>query len=597
MITSLDFHRLKYNNPEKAITNTGTLIDRIIGLDSEAYTDGVPFMLAASTGDIIDPFNLPEPFFINKFINCNFMLYNMKYDSGAILYHLPEENLIELWKENKTKYRGFTYSYIPHKLLRIKKGRDKVNFWDIAQFYKSSLDNAAKEYLNDKKTAIKTKKFSRQYVQKYYNSIKKYCIQDAKLTQRLAVYFVNKLCEFGITPSGIYSSASISFKYFCDNTPIVTSYRFWKNNKRILKFACDAYEGGKFEVTQRGAFHGYEYDITSAYPYEIANLIDISSAEYVYSAHYQRDSIYALIRVEIDNTKNPRHIPCGIMVKNVRVYPAGRFFRTITKEEYDYLVSINVPVKIHEGYWFYTAKKSYPYREAIAELFKIKARYKNRDKMLTSTAKIAMNGFYGKLVQVIEQPDKTFQAGPGWNPIYGSIITANTRIKVTRFQNLLAGDCLAVHTDSVITKKPLPPALAPGGIGNFEYVDEGPGVLIACGMYQLNDAAAFKGFKPQKNPKTNEYDTWYDILSRNYRRKKIKYKITNKVESWIEAMAKNHGKKSINVFSDDYKIIDLNCDSKRAWPEDMTAKKLLTTLQDSTHRIMIEPRPPEYWKG
>lgn len=591
MISSQDFDKLSYKKPR--LNDERPKLPKIMGIDSEAYFTGVPFMFCISDGTVLKPEQIPEIFFTEKYIGANFVIYNMKYDSGALLYHLPRKILYQLWETNKTEFGDIKYEYIPHKLLRLKKGKNKVSFWDISQFYKMSLDKAAKKYLNKSKLETKTKNFTESYVKRTWKHISKYCIQDAVLTKELGEYLVNKLDEFGITASALYSCASISFRYFCDNSKIITSWEYWKYQRELLQFACDAYRGGKFEVTIRGQFTAHEYDITSAYPYEIANLLDTSNAYITRGRNYENQAHYGFIRCYIDNSKG-YYLPCGPVLKNgICFYPAGKFFLTVTKQEFDYMRSIGVHLEILDAYWLFIARKRYPYRETIHKLFKIKDSYKGKDAMLYYVSKIVMNSFYGKCVQVIEDYTGQLNAGMGWNPIYGAIITANTRIRVTEIQNIMKSDCLAVHTDSVFVKNPIPKSYIKKELGAFEHVITGSGILIACGMYQIGDECAFKGFKPNKL-KSGEYDTWEQILSRHKYRKKIKYKQLH-VESWIEAMAKNHEKECINVFADDTKVIDLNCDSKRIWPIKTNAKNLLENQYQSIPKIHIENEPPKYW--
>lgn len=605
MITSADWDKIKYKDPRKALRRKEKPMSYIFGLDTEAYTTGEPFMVCTSEGHVYDPATLPGPLF-DDYPGANFMLYNIKYDSGALLYHLDRSVIYDLWFFGKAEIdRGgivYKYQYIPHKLLRIRHGKTTLSFWDVAQFFQSSLDNAAKRYLDEhsQKKRIATKRFTPGYVARFRKSISAYCIQDALVTKRLGQYFIGKLAQFNIVPSSIYSPASISFKYFREHSRIVTSWRAWNDCPGLLKYACDAYEGGKFEVTARGCFDAHEYDITSAYPYEIANLCNLDHADFFMSPEYQAQAEYGFIRCRIDNRAG-KHIPCGIMVNGVKTYPAGIFHLTITKQEYDYLVEIGLPVDIVNGWWIVLKTKRRPYRGVINYLFSIKDEYKGRDDMLYRLTKIAMNGFYGKTVQAITTPEGDIEVGAGWNPVYGAIITANTRIKVCRIQNMLNARCLAVHTDSVFTLDPLPPGMLSPGLGNFEKVTSGRALLIACGMYQIGRECAFKGFHPVRRYRDEagkwrrREDTWEDILQRNRHRKIITDRVL-RVESWIEAMAKNHEKKKINVFEMVEKKIDLNCDTKRNWTGGKwKAGQFLTEQDFSTHKIRIENDPPENW--
>jgi hypothetical protein len=608
MITSQDFDRVIYPNPEKQLKAKKLPLSKIIGLDSEAYTDGTPFMFATSNGDIFTAEDIPHCLFTLDYVQANFTLYNMKYDSGALLYHLPKQNLFELWETGRTEYSystksyadddqniwSFKYRYIPHKMLRITSGKASITFWDIAQYFKSSLNYAAKKYLDKEKLDIPTKKFTRKYVARFWKAIAKYCIQDAKLTQELSVYVIDKLKSFDLNPSALYSSASISYSYFLKNSRIVTSWRFWNDSPDVLKFACDAYEGGKFEVTQRGYFPQlHEYDITSAYPYEISNLVDISNAVVHRSPDYQKDAVYGFLRVLIDNPESV-HLPCGPMVNGVRIYPNGSYYLTITKQEYDYIKTLSqIHIEILDAIWLFVDKIVYPYRDPIMHLFAIKDRYKKTDPMLYTIIKINMNGWYGKLVQAIEDHEKRIHVGAAWNPVYGAVITANTRLQVTKIQNLMRDDCVAVHTDSVMLKRPLPSSVELNGLGKFEFVEKGAAVIIACGMYQINEVCACKGFKPKKKTK-DHYETWVDILNKYPHRSRIPYSMV-KPQSWVETMAKNHDKSQINVFTRFPKVIDLNCDVKRVWDYKLKAKEFLSHTQIGSPKIVVHFNKPKYW--
>lgn len=586
MITSLDFKRLVYRKP-KLSDNRGRIV-RVFGIDSEAYIDGTPFMFAVSTGEVLLPWMLPDVFFEDRYVGGHFMVYNLKYDSGAFLRHLPRQVMHELWEAGEVKHEDTGYRYIPHKQLRLRRGHSYVYFWDISQFYHMSLDNAARTYLRRGKIDMRTKRFTPGYVERYWRAIARYCIMDAKLTEELGRYLIEKLSEFGIVASSLYSCASIAFKYFCTHSRVVTSWRFWKHNRGLLEAACDAYEGGKFEVTQRGRFEGHEYDIVSAYPCEIRNLVDVSDAEVERAPVYREDAVYGYIRCRIDNSAG-LHLPCGMMIKATRIYPAGVYYLSVTKAEYEYMaLELGLDVEILDAWWLYVKTRRYPYRKPVDYLFSLKSRYKGKDRMLYNVTKIVMNSYYGKMAQCIENRDGSVTAGPGWNPVYASVITANTRIKVARLQNLLGDRCLAVHTDSIICTERLPKRLVKGTLGELEYVTGGEGTVIACGMYQIGDQAAFRSFIPRKD------ETWFKILRRYRHQTKIPYPQLN-VESWREAMARNHPQKKINVFVNEPKEIDLNCDVKRKWIGDRPAEWFLKYNETSLPHIRVETCPPKYW--
>jgi len=595
MITSEHFDRVKYLFPK--LHSKGEEITSLLGLDSEALTTGKPFLFCMSDGQKLIPPEEGEEIGLSclrwllTYIKADIAVYNLKYDSGAVLYGLPSDNLLELWEKTfttvKMDKRRIRLEYIPHKALFILEGKKiRIRLWDISQFFASSLDSAANRYLGRRKLDIDTKAFTPTIVKRRLNEITKYCLQDAVLCADLGIFLVAKLKEFGIRTTSLYSSASLSFRYFADNAPkIVTSWRLWKNYRESLRYAVDSYEGGKFEITARGSFHGYEYDLSSAYPCEIAALVDISLAEVVKDRKYRSDAYYGFIRVKVHN--HGRHIPCGLMRNNVRIYPNGDFYLTITKGELDYLREIGVDVDILSGYWIIVGSRHYPYRDTVGQLFKLKSAYKGKDAMLYEVSKRMLNSFYGKTVQMIDNYKGEVVAGIGWNPLYGSIITANTRIKMARLQNLLGERCLAVHTDSVITLDPLPPETVTGRLGELDFVEQGEGILLACGQYEIGEKAAYKGFRPLDG------DNWRQILEANPHSAIIDYPVV-RVESWIEALSKGHIN-TTNVFCEETKKINLNADTKRTWKRRIVARDLLTRLEQSLPAVRVETEPPAYW--
>lgn len=584
MITSADFSKVVYRYPK--LHSRGDEISTLLGLDTEAYDNGQPFMVCLSNGHTFGPEDIPGALFKHA-DKQHVAVYNLKYDSGAVLYYMPPEAKSELWEKTYTKWGPYSVEYIPHKYLSFAQGRAHwVKLWDVSQYFAMPLDRAAQRYLDKRKTDIETKKFSRAYVKKNRAKIRRYCMQDARLCAELGTFLVRKLQEFGIRATALYSSASLSFRYFSDRGRIVTSWRYWKYHRDILPVAIDSYEGGKFEVTARGAFTGYEYDLVSAYPYEIANLADITLARVEHTKRYRPDATYGYIRAKVHNPSG-LHVPCGLMIDNVRVYPAGRFYVTITKGEFDYMIGLGLDVDILDAYWLHVDHLSYPYAEIVAELFALKAQYKGKDAMLYEVSKRMLNSFYGKTVQMIPDWRDRVVAGIGWQPMYGAVITANTRIAMCKVQNAFGPRCLAVHTDSVITTEELPAAQITEALGGFGFVDKGNGLLIACGQYEIGQQSAFKGFAPKRG------DTWRRILTRHPRASHIRYPVL-RVESWIEALSKGHPDK-VNYFEETTKNIDLNGDTKRIWHERATGGRLLSHLAQSTPRIIIHSKTPEYW--
>lgn len=593
-------------------------LTKFFGLDSEAYTDGTPFMFSTAKRigkgfgkRTILPEDLLETLFTPEYINGNFLVYNLKYDSGAILRLLPVPVIRELQMYDEAIHGIYKIKYIRHKYLRISiVGKQKthwIQFWDISQYFRMSLDKAAEIYLSGKhKLKQVTKNYSRKYVARCWKSVARYCEYDAQLTLELGEYFFDKLKAMDLPIASIYSEASISSIWVNKHVKVFTPHKWYFVKHRLVAFACEAYHGGKFEVTARGKVDVHAYDIVSAYPYEICNLREISGARTYPANSYQKDATYGFLRVKIDNTKG-YHLPTGVPLDksgDLLVYPRGVFYATITKEEYEYMAfELKIPVKILAGEWIKAGRVRYPFRKAFLHLYENKRKFKG-NKMLYKITKILMNGYYGKMAQCIEnKKDGKIKVGQDWNPIYAAIITANTRIRVTRIQNELKDNCLAVHTDSVFTRVPLPRKYLrnpmTGALGSWEKEkDSGEALLISCGQYQIGEEKnKFRGIiaVSRKRDIEMEKDNWKKILKRAKGASKIKYVQDLKPQSWTQVIHNNHDPKLINVFTRDVKHIDLNMDKKRVWPTKTNARRLLTDLEYSDFIDINEMEPPPFW--
>lgn len=598
MIKIEDIEKFIYRMPR---FSEGKDLGLIQSLDTEAYSTGRPFLYILD-GHVIDcresEFNFDSLFEYAEFDDkgrADITVYNLKYDSGAIVYFLPEDKKEELRKYNDCRLENGMYiQYIPLKMLKFVKGKQTIYIWDICQFYGSSLDKAAKKYLGKQKDDICTKKFTKENVYSMWKDIVKYCKMDVQLTRELSIFMIEKMREFGVRVTALYSVASLSYRYFVDNDSVVTVWRTYKYYRECLHYAIESYQGGKFEVTARGKFDGYVYDITSAYPYELRNLKDISNAQYFKSKVYNakcKAADYGFIRCKVFNYGY--QLPFGFLHDNVRIYPYGEFFVCITKKEYDYLLELGIKTEFINGYFIKCKGEKYPFRELIDKLFELKTFYKGKDQALYDISKKLMNSFYGKMVQCVkkvsrENDEISYMAGSGFNPIYASIITANTRLKVTRIQNEMKDKCLGVHTDSVLTLEPIQEKYITGELGDFELQEKGEGIIIACGEYCIGEKSAFKGFRPEEN------DSWQKILKRNLDKSIIPYPII-KVETWKEATAKKHFDK-INLFTDDIKEIDINADIKRIWEKSFTCKDLTENLYYGKNIIYTNEKP-DHWNN
>lgn len=522
-----------------------------LGIDTEAYDTGECFMIATSEGDVFTPSEFPACLFSRKYRQQSFVAYNLKYDSGALLQHLPLNSLHELRNDGSTEFNGFKYRVIPYKMLKILRGRNSVTIYDLFTFFESSLDKASREYLGQGKIDMETKTFSKGYVKKHWSKISKYCLQDAKLVKDLAHTLIKKFETFDVYPRKLFSTAYISNQYFHSHCDFPNVNRFWLFHKRLLQFALWSYAGGKFEITEKGTGNFWEYDIVSAYPFEIANLVDVSTARVIHSKRYTKAAKYGFLDCEM-NIPLDCYSPVPLMKKNVNFYPCGKIRKIITNFEYDYLKDKGVDIKILDGYWLVVDREVYPFKYEIERLVKLKTELKHTDKKIDyHIIKIFLNSLYGKFIQLIEKNGR-YMAGNSFNPIYASIITAKVRIRVTEMQARYP-EIIGVHTDSVIALKELQLG-EQGDFGDFKPEVSGEGVLLGSGVYQIGDKIKFRGF--------NSSVPLLDLL--DSKKSEVIIPVTRPI-TWIETVYRNMSKDNINKFVTIPKKLRVNFDTKRIW--------------------------------
>jgi hypothetical protein len=286
------------------------------------------------------------------------------------------------------------------------------------------------------------------------------------------------------------------------------------------------------------------------------------------------------------------------------VFYAGKYDAILTKPEYEYLKSEGVNIKVHDAAWFISERKLHPFRSMVDHLFTIRKKHEGSDPLLAKIAKDTANAFYGRLCHLNSKiynsrnfphldfmKDKNdeitiYTPDIAWNPIYASQITAKIRVRMCELE-LAAGpeSCCAIHTDSIITRDPLPAhLLSSGEIGGLSLKASGPCLIIGCGQYEIgNKPPAHRGIT---NPKPGF--TWRGLLTENPNRTIFPVEYTS-VPSWIQACAWNRLEK-INKFEQEEKEIRLDADVKRKWPRKRpTGLDLLTGgLEFSRQRILPE---------
>ena len=118
---------------------------KIYALDTETYNGNI-YLIADSEGRFLDkitPESCLKFLFSKRYQGTWNFFYNIGYDAEVILKLLGEgQNLYKANGKLEFKLGEWKIKYIPNKILAIRKGHHSTVFFDIAQYYHSSLANA-----------------------------------------------------------------------------------------------------------------------------------------------------------------------------------------------------------------------------------------------------------------------------------------------------------------------------------------------------------------------------------------------------------------------------------------------------------------------
>lgn len=562
------------------------------GLDTETY-QGYVKLICDDKGDFkeIDSFGDCLQFLTqSKFRNCYNWFYNIQFDFESIIKYLDYRELVTLYHEHKLQYdKNFMIEYIPKKYFVIKTSDNhRYYFYDMANFLEGGLNRNAIKILHDKKESnIDAEKLNLDldYWKENKDDIIKYCIKDAVLTKQLADYFWNIIyTNLSFYPKSPMSKGKLSEEYFSHNCniPSINSIP-----EKVLEISYNSFYGGRFELLKRGyQEHVYNFDIKSAYPKIISELIDYTKGKWEKTDKLNPDAHTGFYKCEVECLEE-NFSPFMKKIKTLNVFPNGCFNLFLAKEEIDFIESRfeNSRIKIVFGYEFTPKTIELPFKSEIERLYDWKEKEQNPD--IKYAVKIILNSLYGKFIQVVGE---TNQTGKLFNPIYAAKITAGTRIKILELALQSPENIISFSTDSVCSQIKLKTPNNPQ-LGEFQQDFEGEGVFVMSDVYNLwNDKTKkvktkLRGFALASTKDIDEKEIYLKDILKNMGNDKIYTYFSKRPDHLGECIAHRKSKTikdNLNVFSNHEKSIDINGDKKREWDKDfISAKEVLTEYHES----------------
>ena len=480
-------------------------------------------------------------------------------------------------ENDETTYKNIHIKIIPDKLTQIKINHYKFMFFDIAQFYdKMKLDTAGEKILGIRKikydvTDLKAEKYFNN--KKYKKELDYYLQRDTDITYKLIEHLIKIASKF-IIPKYFYSQASFSQQYFLENM----KRDYILPSKKILQFALNSYNGGRFEVMKRGTYNNVNlYDIRSAYPYQNINIPAMDKGEWINNKKYENKALISLFKILIEGESIIS--PIKAENNNMIYYPIGKKKSYINKAEYKTLKKYGYKIKILNAYHYFDDKPEYPY------LF-LKKFYEEKEKVGKKHPeymfyKIIINGFYGKTIQLQKKEyvteeegeeinikikngkmrlmKKKYKAGLLFNPIIAQEITGNTRSMLLDAVVNIQEKIIAFATDSIITTA-VPNIKIGRNLGEWdEEKHKNVFTSIGSGIYFFHgDKMKFRGFGKGYEPE--------EILNSETNIVNMKIQRAIKLKQTFKSIKKDLNE--FNIIKKVDKSLNLNFDKKREWDDE-----------------------------
>lgn len=419
------------------------------------------------------------------------IFYDLDYSVAALLYHegvTPEQGKELLTTHKLHLYNGYRLGYYPRRIFTVDYGYGASKGY--AYFYN------AKQFKD---------------VHHTFNKTVSYTINKAKEAQEVSESVLEAYDRLGIADRSLTSPIkSFEKSYLYPDIPTVDDIP-----EEAGEVAYQSIKGNWVECYKMGHWDkAYDYDINGAYGAELAKLLDLRQGTWVHSKTIPSDrntAPYGFARgtITIETLFHPFITNRG----NMSYTPVGSWEACLTLQEIDFLRQNRLGDFKVEDCWYwttgYTMEVAKPFKATVERLWEAK---QDADAVTNSIVKRILAGIWGKMLELRGIEDNvTF--GERFNPVYGAIVEANNRLKVTQvcLDNKIVP--LAVAVDGIITNRPL--MLDYGsGLGQWRLSHQGKCIIVSSGIIGIEGKKADEEFsisydwlaeKLGGKPKQSEY--------------------------------------------------------------------------------------------
>jgi len=391
---------------------------------------------------------------------------------AAVLFRLVEitKAEVETWHDSRKIYiPPYEITYIPAKYLGISKGkgwgRPYVGFHNAEQYFElSSLDG------------------SPTHAQ---------VIDKAKLAEAKAREVLDIFQKLGLSLKLTSPIAAL------ENSLLVNMD--FPNHKNVPpeanEMADRACPGNWVEAFAIGHYPTvYDLDISGAYASKLAELYDIRRGDWLNAPERPTGAVYGFARVKVNI--EAEFSPILYYIDSETTYsPQGEWETYLTAQELDFIEQYKLgSYKILDAWWWVpvgkrgnngqllTTYQHQPMKGIINNLWQKRQGTEGLEKKIV---KRCMAGLWGK---TLHQMDDKVASKKGkvdmYNPVWGAIVEATTRLEVARLALDNGIIPLAVAVDGIITTKPLP-VPDTGELGTWRLSHTGAVIIAGSGLVAM----------------------------------------------------------------------------------------------------------------
>lgn len=357
--------------------------------------------------------------------------------------------------------------------MRNGKPSNPTYFYDLAQFYNFTPLKVLAEQTNYDKVYVAD--ISQVNINKYYSNTEyrklwnDRCVIDCKITVELADKLTENIKKI-VGVNSYKSKASIARRYVLENL----NHDLKMPSTHVLDAALKAFHAGHIETCRLGTFDNIKnFDINSAYPTFIANLYE-TGGNFTHNKVYEPDTAYSFYLVDLDY-QNDFMSPVWFLKNGGNYHINGKCKTWITQDEIEYFMKHGYDFTILKAYHIKKTKfTEQPFHNLVHDLYKERIKAKDNKDEIEKVYKTILNSIYGvtlnainikrladyetDLYDVIDGKlifyESKYVAGNMYNPVFGTYITAGTRMQLFDDFNKVLDKIVSVNTDGVyLTKK------------------------------------------------------------------------------------------------------------------------------------------------